>query len=131
MLIFLTRTEGQQSSFRRVRFTARIHYHCQRKVVNPIFTFAIFTSEKAVLVSNYSNFDGYNIDAIEGEGYIDFVIERMPFRQSTYFVSVALKDNGDISSQLDWHEQRYSFVIMPNGPISYGLVNPSPIWKLH
>jgi ABC-type polysaccharide/polyol phosphate transport system ATPase subunit len=112
-------------------FRARIHFRCERIVVNPIFTFAILTPERLVVVSNYSSFDGTLPENIEGKGYIDFVIEKLSLKQGTYFISVSLKDNNDLSSQLDWHEQRYSFKVVRGGPVSYGLINPWPSWSLN
>jgi ABC-type glutathione transport system ATPase component len=110
-------------------FRARIHFECKRTVVRPLFMFAILTAEKLVAVSNYSNFDGVQPESVGGSGFVDFAVDKLSLKQGTYFISVSFHDNGDPTSLLDWHELKYRFTVVRNGPVSYGLLNPWPTWK--
>ena len=107
----------------------RIHFNCKRIVKNPIFTVSIFNySEGLLICSNYSNFDGYNIDEISGIGYVDFYIRKLLFKPSKYICSITFSEK-DIANILDWHEKFYIFTVTGKAT-NYGLFNPLPEWSL-
>jgi lipopolysaccharide transport system ATP-binding protein len=111
-------------------FTARIHYSCGRKVNNPIFSIAILNPENITLLCNFTNLDGLVFDAIEGEGYIDFNIDKLPLKPSEYRCTITFAENGDINNILEWHDKGHPFLTGANGYVTYGLVNPFPSWEL-
>lgn len=112
-------------------FKLRVHFNCRRVVKNPIFTTSIFNwSEGLMVSSNYTNFDGYNIDKILGEGYVDFCIDKLVFKPSKYICSITFAEK-EVSNILEWHERCYEFNIVAGDFVNYGLINPFPEWSLN
>jgi len=109
-------------------FKLRIHFDCRRIVKNPIFTVSVFNSEGLVIISNYSNFDGYELPQIFGVGYIDFCINKLAFTPSRYMCSITFAEE-EVSNVLAWHEKCYVFSVAGSST-NYGLINPFPKWSL-
>lgn len=111
-------------------FNIRIHFHCKRPVDRPVFTVSILDPENIQVISNYTIFDGYSVKTIEGEGYLDFIIEKLLLKPSKYRCTITLSENGEINNVLEWHDKRHYFKVLSGGTVSYGIVNPFPKWKL-
>jgi lipopolysaccharide transport system ATP-binding protein len=111
-------------------FNIRIHYRADRKVNKPIFTVSVANPENIQVISNYTNFDKFDIDSIMGEGYIDFKIGVLALKPSEYKCTFTLTENNDINNHLEWHDKAHSFVVSGNDYVSYGLINPFPTWEL-
>lgn len=109
-------------------FKLRIYFNCRRIVKKPIFTVSLFNIEGLLISSNYSNFDGYNIDKISGGGYVDFCIDKLAFKPSKYICSVTFAEK-EVSNILEWHEKSYMFNIK-SGITNNALINPFPKWFL-
>jgi len=109
-------------------FKLRIYFNCRRPVKKPIFTVSIFNLEGLLIISNYSNFDGYSIDKISGESYIDFCIEKLSLKPSKYICSITFAEK-EVSNILEWHEKSYTFIIK-SGLTNNALINPFPEWYL-
>ncbi|MDR3606949.1 MAG: ABC transporter ATP-binding protein [Oligoflexia bacterium] len=105
----------------------RIHIDCARKVRNPIFTISIHNIENIQVISNYTSFDGWKVDELEGKAYIDFILSPLTLNPSKYFLSLTFTEN-DINKPLEWHEKAYSFSVT-KAPTSYGIFNPKPRWE--
>lgn len=112
-------------------FRMRIHYNCKRVVKDPIFTVSIITPENIQVISNYTNYDGVDIDKIEGEGYVDFIIKNVNLKASEYRCTLTLTEDKDISNHLVWHDKAHVFQVLPNSKTSYGIINPMPTWEIH
>jgi lipopolysaccharide transport system ATP-binding protein len=111
-------------------FKVRTHFECKRKVNNPIFTVTIHNPEHIQIISHYTYFDNYKIDSIDGNGYIDFIIEKLPLASSNYKCTITFTEDDDINSIIVWHEKAHSFNVCSNNYVSYGLVNVFPKWEL-
>lgn len=112
------------------KFKARIFYSSTRKIEEPMFTIGILSAENISVVANYSNYDSEKpIDYIEGEGYIDFVIDSLLVKPATYNVTVTLTEKS-LNNVLDWHEKNFSFVVKTSGKVAFGLYQPVGIWTL-
>jgi lipopolysaccharide transport system ATP-binding protein len=109
-------------------FKMRIHVECDREVVDPIFTVTIQNLESIVVISNYSNFDGFKFKPMKGKHVVEFEIEKLSLKASKYFVSLTFVEK-DLNYHLEWHEKAHVFSVK-GGPISYGIFNPYPQWKL-
>lgn len=109
-------------------FKLRIYFNCKRIVKKPIFTVSLFNIEGLLVSSSYSNFDGYNIDKISGEGYIDYYIDKLAFKPSKYICSITFAEK-EVSNVLEWHEKCHTFNIK-SGVTNNALINPFPAWSL-
>ncbi|MEO6729271.1 MAG: ABC transporter ATP-binding protein [Candidatus Dojkabacteria bacterium] len=110
--------------------TIRINFDSQRKINKPIFTVSLSNPENIQVISNYTNFDGFPIDSLEGKGYLDFKVDKLSLKASEYKCTITLTENNDINNHLEWHDKAYNFRVDSNGTISYGLVTPFPQWDL-
>lgn len=108
-------------------FKIRIHFNCERIVKKPMFNVSIFNPGGEEIIISYSNYDGYQFDEINGNGYIDYYIEELFIKPSQYYCSVILSEK-EVSNILEWHEKYYSFIVVGN--TNCGLVNLSPKWSL-
>ena len=84
-------------------------------------------SEGLVVSSNYSNLDGCKLLSILGEGYIDFCIDKLPFKASPHICSITFAE-GEVSNVLEWHEKCYAFTVS-EGSTQNALINPFPRWS--
>jgi ABC-2 type transport system ATP-binding protein len=109
----------------------RLHYSCKRRVEKPVFSVTFMTPENVTAICNFTILDGYKMDSIEGDGYIDFVIDNLSLKPSEYRVSLTFTENDDINNILEWHEKYYPIIINGKGIVTYGLTNPFPKWELH
>jgi lipopolysaccharide transport system ATP-binding protein len=128
---FLNENNQSQESFKvGEKLKIRIHYSTKRKVKDPIFTLSIANPENIQVISNYTNFDNFPIESIEGEGYLDFIIDKLQLKPSEYKVTLTLTENNNIANNLEWHDKAHKFLVDANGHVSYGLFNPFPKWEL-
>jgi ABC-type polysaccharide/polyol phosphate transport system ATPase subunit len=109
----------------------RLSYNFKRVVKQPVFTLSIFNSENIQIISNYSIYDRFEIESLEGTGAIDFLIENFSLKPSRYKCMLTLSEDADINKILEWHDKTYSFNILPGGQTFYGVVNLNPKWTLH
>ena len=106
-------------------FKLRIFFDCKRKVEKPIFTFSVLTPESVGVISNYSN----DLQAIEGEGVLDVVIEKLIIKAGSYSCSVTLSENNP-TTVLDWHERSFNFNVIGNNNFQRGLAQISSSWEI-
>ena len=112
------------------QFKMRMFFDCKRQVVKPIFTVSLFNPENIQVVSNYTNFDNFELDFIEGVGYLDFIIDKLQLKPSSYTCMITFTEKGDINNILEWHDKSYTFIVDSAGYTSYGLINPFPRWEI-
>lgn len=92
------------------RVTVRIHYLAHQRVEAPVFGLGIHHQNGLHISGPNTRFSNYPIDAVEGEGMIDYVIESMPLLQGSYLLSTAVYDH-TMSHPYDHHEQKYPFQV--------------------
>ncbi len=112
-------------------FVVRIHYAAHRRIDNPQFGLALYDAGGFHINGPNTVFAGLDIQAVEGEGYIDHVVDSLPLLEGTYLVSVSLYDyDGDHA--YDYHHQAYTFRVHPNPIIheKYGAILIPSLWRL-
>lgn len=109
-------------------FKLRIHFDSKRTVKKPIFNVTIFNFEGLAVSVNRSNFDGYMFDQISGVGYVEFYLNKLPFKSSKYICNIFLSEK-EFQNYLDFHERCYGFTVAGNAA-NQGLINPFPKWSL-
>ncbi len=111
-------------------FTARLHFAAPSRIEKPQFGLALFHASGFHINGPNTVFAGLAIDAIEGEGYIDYVIDSLPLLEGTYLVSVSLYDYaGDHA--YDYHHQAYAFRVRPSKLVreEYGSILIAARWQ--
>lgn len=108
---------------------ARIRYQAQRRIEKPVFGVAIYRSDGIHVNGPNTRFSGYDIDWIEGEGEIDYVVESLPLLEGSYDFSAAIYDYECVHSY-DHQHRTYKFLVQ-RGAVreSYGLVCMPSHWE--
>jgi ABC-type polysaccharide/polyol phosphate transport system ATPase subunit len=105
-----------------------MHYRALKRVERPVFGFAIYRSDGIHLTGPNTQFSGYEIPWIEGEGKIEYRIERLPLLEGIYQVSIAAR-NWEDSEMYDYHDRLYTFRVIPNANGErYGLIAINGEW---
>ncbi len=106
----------------------RIHYKTSRIVNNPVFIVSIYSVTQVLISTHYSHFDGYGIESISGEGYVEYMVESPILATGRYICSMTISER-EVAKCLDRHEKMYGFSIVGKRR-SYGLVNQKVNWQL-
>jgi lipopolysaccharide transport system ATP-binding protein len=111
---FLDSQGQEQRNFRTGEtFIARMHYAAHERIERPLFGVALHHADGFLISGPNTGSADYSIEAIGGQGYIDFVIPHLPLLQGTYLFSAALYDQEGVQAY-DHHHQAYSFRIAPS-----------------
>jgi lipopolysaccharide transport system ATP-binding protein len=97
-------------------FVVRIHFDAYQRIEQPQFGLALFHASGLLLTGPNTVFSGLDIEAIEGQGYVEYVIDRLPLLEGTYLLSVSLYDHAGVHAY-DFHSQAYTFRVRPNAAI--------------
>ena len=90
----------------------RLHFVAHQRIEQPQFGLAFYHANGFHISGPNTVFSGVDIEAIQGEGQIDYVIDSLPFLEDTYLLSVALYDH-DGCQAYDHHHQAYTFRVRP------------------
>jgi len=92
------------------RMLARIHYLAHRRIERPVFGVAIYRSDGVHVNGPNTRTSDYQIDYIEGEGSIDYIVDSLPLLEGEYQFSAAVYDYS-CTHPYDHHERMYSFEV--------------------
>ncbi len=108
----------------------RMHYQAKKLVQNPVFGLAfIHTSSGAHLAGPNNRLAQTPIPYIEGKGYVDYRIEKLPFLPGDYTITTSIYDWAD-TYKYDYWDQCTKFTVVPGGTNErYGLLALSGSWS--
>ena len=89
--------------------TIRIFFRSNRKICSPIFGIAIYNDEINCYGTTTES-KGCNTGLIDGKGYVDFKIDKIPFFAGKIYVTAAI-ESSDHKIQYDWQDRLYSFSV--------------------
>ncbi len=105
----LDEQEQERRTFRTGEpFRVRIHFAAHERIEKPQFGVAIYHAKGFHISGPNTVLAGLDIEAIEGEGYIDYAVDSLPLLEDTYLLSVALYDHDGLYAY-DHHHQAYTF----------------------
>ena len=102
-----------------VKFTSfdpmkiRIHYHAPSIILDPVFGMALYTEQGHQLYGTNTELKGFKVDKLDGNGFIDLEIERLPMLAGRFQLTVALHTHE--GKPYDWLDKQYSFEVLPRG----------------
>ena len=70
----------------------RLHYQAYTRIEQPTFGLAFYRHDGMHVNGPNSVSEGFHIDAIEGRGYTDYLIEQLPLNPGAYELTVAIYD---------------------------------------
>ena len=109
----------------------RIHYTAHRRIEMPAFGLAFYQQDGLQLNGPNSVRDGYQISAIDGPGYVDYLIDSLPFTAGRYELTVAIYDHYSTSA-FDHHHRMYTLKVRsPAAWQEAGIVHIDAQWRHH
>jgi ABC-2 type transport system ATP-binding protein len=110
-----------------VRF--RIHFEVRTAVREPIFGFAVFHLDGALITGPNTGEYGKVPDRIEGAGHVDFVVPSMPLLEGTYDVSVGISER-TLFHTYDLWQKPFRFDVLRGDPFEqHGMVTFRGAWE--
>jgi lipopolysaccharide transport system ATP-binding protein len=112
-------------------FIARMHYVAHHRIERPVFGAAMHRADGFHICGPNTGTSGYAIDAIEGNGYIDFIVPSLPLLPGAFLFSAAIYDQGGTRAY-DHHVQAYGFRVTETGGMQeeYGTLRIDGQWRL-
>jgi hypothetical protein len=127
---FLDRKGDPRQTFRTGEaMVARIRYRTYKRLDRPTFGVAIYRSDGVHINGPNTRLSDYDIDHIEGEGFIDYWVDALPLLPGIYQFSAAIYDYESIHPY-DHHHRLYTFVVQPGGTMEHeGLLQIPCRWE--
>jgi ABC-type polysaccharide/polyol phosphate transport system ATPase subunit len=110
---------------------ASIRYVAHERIPNPTFGVAIYNENGDNLIGPNSADGGFEIEAIEGQGEVDYIVA-LPFRPGIYEFTAAIYDRNSVHP-FDHHHRMYTFRVLaaPDLRPPEGLVQLPCRWEHH
>lgn len=107
--------------------TVEMRYRAERRVDHPVFGLAIHRGDGLHITGPNTQFAGYEIPWIEGEGVVQYTIPFLPLLEGIYFVSVSTH-NWEDTRMYDYHDRLYPFHVLPCEEERYGIMTLRGGW---
>lgn len=109
-------------------FIVEMDYVAHERVRKPVFGVGIHRADGLHITGPNTQFAGYDIPWVEGEGMVRYRLDALPLLEGRYTLSVAAH-NWDDTRMFDYHDQAYPFRIFPvDSGERYGLVSLGGQW---
>lgn len=93
--------------------TIRIFYSAPSAIHDPVFGIALYSEREEHLYGTNTELKGIVIDRVEGDGYIDLNIEKIPMLSGRFLLTVATHTHE--GKPYDWIDKQFSFEVLPKG----------------
>ncbi|RLC86388.1 MAG: ABC transporter ATP-binding protein [Chloroflexi bacterium] len=107
--------------------TVEMRYRAEKRVERPVFGLAIHRSDGTHITGPNTQFAGYEIPQIKGEGVVQYTVHSLPLLEGSYSVSVAAH-NWEDTKTFDYHDRLYPFRVLPSEGEQYGIVTLNGEW---
>jgi lipopolysaccharide transport system ATP-binding protein len=125
--------EGQpHSSFETgAPLIVRICFIAHERIEKPQFGLALHHVGGFHISGPNTVFSGFDIHAIEGTGYIDYVVDSLPLLEGTYLVSVSLTDQEGLG-MYDYQHQAHTLHVHQSSAVKerYGSILIPATWRM-
>ncbi|MGK2848829.1 MAG: ABC transporter ATP-binding protein [Minisyncoccota bacterium] len=108
--------------------TARIYYSAKKKIEKPVFGVAIHTSEGILITGPNTKTSNVNIDYVESDSYIDFIILGNKLFTGNYRFTAAIF-NWECIIPFDFKDRAYVFKVVSQEENQNGLMKMDVLWK--
>jgi ABC-type polysaccharide/polyol phosphate transport system ATPase subunit len=107
----------------------RVHYLAHQRVERPAFGLAFYRRDGTHVNGPNSVRDGLEIPFIEGSGWVDYTIERLPLNQGEYELTVAIYDH-DSTQAFDHQHRLYPLEVRSASLwLEEGLIHMAAGWQ--
>jgi lipopolysaccharide transport system ATP-binding protein len=104
-----------------------MHYQVEKRVERPVFGLAIHRGDGVHITGPNTQFSGYEIPQIEGDGVVRYTIPSLPLLEGRYFVSVSAH-NWEDTEMYDYHDRLYPFYVINSTKECYGILSMKGDW---
>ncbi len=123
--------EGDETKLFRTHdsLTIEMDYTAYEEIEQPEFGLAIHREDGLHINGPNTQFAGLDIEKVYGEGMVKYTIPDLLLMPARYLVTVAVH-NGRFPSSYDYHEQAYTFRVIPGGTREeWGVVDMTAVWN--
>ena len=107
----------------------RIHYSASEPIEDPVFSLGFYDHNNLHLAGPRSHVDGFRPGKVDGEGWVEFRLFRIPFRSGAFHVNAAVQDS-DASFLYDRRAREFWLQISGEpDPQANGLLNLEGDWR--
>jgi len=110
------------------RFLLRLSYQAPKPVEDPVFGIAIYTPTGVQITGPNTGKCGYDIERVEGEGEIDYIVDSLPLAPGAYVVAAAVHDRQQ-QHIYDYHEHMGFFTVLPKGAAGEAMLEIPARWE--
>ncbi|MCY3634072.1 MAG: ABC transporter ATP-binding protein [bacterium] len=107
----------------------RIHYLASEPIEDPVFSLGFYDHNNLHLAGPRSHIGGFRPGKLDGEGWVEFRLRRIPFRSGAFHVNAAVQDS-DASYLYDRRARDFWLQISGEpDPQANGLLNLHGDWR--
>lgn len=107
----------------------RMHYIAHTRIEQPVFGAAIYHRSGLHINGPNTRFSNFSIDALEGAGVLEYVVESLPLLEGEYLFTAAVYDH-TMSHPYDHHDRKYPFRVQATTVQErYGLIYIPGAWR--
>ena len=107
----------------------RIHYSASQPIEDPVFSLGFYDHNNLHLAGPRSHVGGFRPGKVDGEGWVEFRLGRIPFRSGAFHVNAAVQDS-DASFLYDRRAREFWLQISGEpDPQANGLLNLEGDWR--
>jgi ABC-type polysaccharide/polyol phosphate transport system ATPase subunit len=131
-VLFLDKTEKEVEFIKTGEpLLIRIYYKAQTKIENPVFGIAVYSDTGVHITGPNTRKQHVSINSIEGQGYVEYKMKRVPLLPGTYYFSTAIYDYSGLQAFDHW-EQHWKFHVVESEKMAerYGLITIPSEWRL-
>ena len=112
------------------KLIVRIEYHAYKRIVKPCFTIGFYGMDGLCHVGHTTLHDSYNVEYIEGRGFMDIEFDALYMRPGLYRISVSICSNIGVSAYA-WHQKAYRLIIEDSRKFGNGLCYLPHKWNIN
>jgi ABC-type polysaccharide/polyol phosphate transport system ATPase subunit len=113
-------------------FIARLYYATHEQIKKPVFGLALITEKDTIPINGpNTKLDECVPDYLETQGYVDYIIDRLPLLPGRYWLLVSVWDYACLQV-FDAQDRMHGFEVIPGGTREqYGLISIPARWEYH
>lgn len=110
----------------------KIHYEAKERIQKPVFGIAFYREDGIHINGPNTKTSNYDIKNIEGKGYIEHIINSIPFLPSTYLFTASIYDYSCLHAYDHW-ERCFKFSVVESERVKerYGVFYIPSEWRHH
>lgn len=110
------------------QLTIRIHFFSKKRIENPVIGIALHRDDGVHITGPNTKDSKYPIDFINGKGYLDYTVPKLPLLSGNYLLTVGLFDS-KVSFAYDFIDKGPSFHVSLTEMNQAGIFRFNEVWE--